>query len=224
MSSYVFLGGRRAQGFGVPAAFGFLTGLLVGCSSPQLVPVSPMSGGTARAESEGIAVEAEPAARDEPSYLPADIEPLKVTIRNDSGRGIHIDLEAIELVGPSQTLATVSPLAIEPLPPITGLGLDPASPLTQAGPVGVDLRLQGSYFGPQRPFEYGPQRLAARQAEIAAKAFDGGYIDSGDTQVGFLYFKAPYSAGERLTLVIPVRTGQGSGALTTLTLAFVVEG
>jgi hypothetical protein len=200
-----------------------LAASLLGCSSTQLVPESPVDGGLARAESAGIVVQADADAHDGPAYLPADIEPVKLRIHNGSGRGIHVSLDAIELAANGRESAAIPPQSIEPLPPITPMGFVPTYPMTHSGPAGVDLRLSSLYHDPRRELAFGPGALAARQAELVSKAFVGGFIDSGETREGFAYFAEPRGDVERLEVVVPVHTGQGSGALTTIMLPFVVE-
>jgi hypothetical protein len=178
----------------------------------------------ALAKSEGIAVEANAESRDRPAYLPRNIEPVQLTIRNQSDRGIHVDVDSIELVGAIHPVAA-SPQSIRPLAPVNSIGLDPASPLLQPGSAVLDPRLPGyAYYMVGRPLNSWDHRFEARQTEIVAKAFDGGYIDAGETQTGFLYFKGPHDDGQKLDLVIPVHTGEGSGTLTTIELPFVVKG
>jgi hypothetical protein len=201
--------------------------VVLGCSTPQLVPQLPANGTLALAQSKGIAVEANAESHDRPAYLPGNIEPVKLTIRNDSDHGIHVDVDSIELVGAAHPVAA-NPQSIRPLPPINSLGLDPASALYQPGAGVVDARSPGygyyGYYGMRPPMSYWDHQFEARQTEIVAKAFDGGFIDAGETQTGFLYFKGPYKDGQKLDLVVPLHTGQGSEALTTIELPFIVEG
>jgi len=199
---------------------------VAGCSSPQLVPVTPSDSGTAWAQSEGVSVEVDGDAGGSPIYLPADIEPLRITIHNASDRGIHVSLDSIELTRGHFALAAVEPNTIEPRPYVTGMGLDPASPFAHSGPgaVGIDLRLATQYPALHRELTFGDSGMDVRRHEIIRKAFPDGFIEAGQTREGFVYFEdIPKSKGQ-LNLVIPVHTGQGSGATTTLTVPLEVKG
>ena len=228
MRSYSFSFGRQVPALRASAAVGLVTGVLLGCGTPQLVPQLPANGTLAQVESEGIAVEANAESRDRPAYLPRNVTPVQLTIRNESDHGIHVDVDAIELLGAAHPVAA-SPQSIRPLAPINSLGLDPASPLLQPGSATADSRSLGYGYGfydyaRRPPLSYWDHQFEASQTEIVAKAFDGGFIDAGETVTGFLYFKGPYHEGQKLELVIPIHKGQGSGALTTIELPFVAEG
>lgn len=200
--------------------------LAAGCSTIQLVPVTPSGSGTAQVQSDGVSVEVDGDAEGSPIYLPADIEPVRITIHNASDRGIHVSLDSIELAHGDFALAAVEPKAIEPRPYVRGMGLDPASPFVQAGPgaAGIDLRLATQYPALQRELSFGDTGVDSRRAEILSKAFADGFIEAGQTREGFIYFEdIPEGAG-LLNLIIPVHTGQGSGALTTLTVPLQVKG
>lgn len=218
--------GHRLRGAVVRAGVALsVIALAAGCSSPQLVPVTPSGSGTARVQSDGIAVEVDGDAGGSPIYLPADIEPVRITIHNASDRGIHVSLDSIELAKGDFALAAVEPTSIEPRPYVRGTGLDPASPFVQPGPgaVGIDLRLATQYPALQRELSFGDTGVDARRAEIISKAFPDGFIEAGQTREGFVYFEDIPKTGQ-LNLIIPVHTGQGSGAMTTLTVPLQVEG
>lgn len=220
---------RRSRGEAVVRAGVALSAIslaIAGCSSPQLVPVTPSGSGTAWVQSEGVSVGVDGEAGGTPRYLPAGIAPLRITIRNASDRGIHVALDSIELAKGDVAFFALEPKSIEPRPYVTGTGLDPASPFVQPGPgaVGIDLRLATQYPALQRELAFGDTSVDTRRAEIISMAFADGFIEAGQTREGFVYFEdIPKSAGQ-LNLVIPVHTGQGSGAVTTFTVPLEVKG
>jgi hypothetical protein len=206
--------------------FSALAAGIVACSTPQLVPVTPSGSETALVQSEGVAVEVDGRGEGTPAFLPANIEPVRVVIHNGSERGIHVSLDSIELAKDNVALSPVAPRDIEPLPYVTGTGLDPASPFAQSGvgPVGVDIRLATEFPAVYHQLTMGDTGVDMRRAEIIDKGFADGFIEAGQTREGFVYFENVPTHVQQLNLIIPVHTGQGSGAMTTLTVPLEVKG
>jgi hypothetical protein len=201
--------------------------LVAACSSAELVPVTPSGSGRAVVQSDGVSVEVDGDAGGSPVYLPMYVEPVRIAIHNGSDRGIHVSLDAIELTrNDVVSLSPVAPKDIEPRPYVRGTGLDPASPFAQTGPgsVGIDVRLATEYPAVYRGLTMGDTGIDVRRAEIIDKAFTDGYIEAGQTREGFVYFENVPTNADRLNLVIPVHTGQGSGTMTTLTVPLEVKG
>ena len=222
MNSVVTLAGRNWRLGGSLAVW--LTALAAsGCSSPQLIAESPDDTSTVRAEAEGVAVEADAESGDRPKFLPSDVEAVKLVIHNRSERGVHVSADDIELAGSGQSITQITPQSIDPLPPVRTIGSNPAWPTAPNG-TPIDFRMAAQYQDPAMEQIYGERDMSARRAEISSKAFPGGYIESGKSLQGFVYFPEPRSKdkAKSLDLVVPVHTGEGSGAVVTLELPFKV--
>lgn len=201
----------------------FLFGAVVSsaCSSTELIAQSPDDSSTVRAEAAGVAAEADAESGDRPQSLPSNVEAVKLVIHNKSDRGIHVSADDIELSGSGHQVTQITPQSINPRPPVQAIGSNPAWPQAPNG-TPIDMRMAAQYQDPALQNIYHDRDLSARKAEISGKAFTGGYIESGKSLQGFVYFPAPSSKAKNLDLVVPVHTGEGSGAVVTLELPFAV--
>ena len=63
----------------------------------------------------------------------------------------------------------------------------------------------------------------AAKREIVEEAFDGGYIDSGETEHGFVYFEKPPKDVDRLRLRVTVHKKDGATPVEVLEIPYSVK-
>jgi hypothetical protein len=74
-----------------------------------------------------------------------------------------------------------------------------------------------SYSNAEDAKSFDPQRRA-----LQSSAFEGGFVAPGATERGLIYFPAPTRSGERLTLRVRVRSGDGV-PLQVLEIPYTLE-
>jgi hypothetical protein len=202
-------------------------GLLVSCSTMQLVPVDPTSGNQALAVGSGVEVRADASMLERPWTVPEAYTPLHLLVRNTGAWPVYVALDDIHLTGQGRVEGAVPPIDILPRQQVASLGLDPGSPFvflqrTNAGP-----RLGHSESVIVEPPvsslpSWSRERERGRQ-EILRSAFSDGPIGQGETRAGLVYFRSvPRDAG-RLTLRIAVRPSKESAPTSVLEIAYAVR-
>jgi hypothetical protein len=191
------------------------------CAPPRLVadPTAPAVH-TARLAGGDIVVRAEVGGKKPTESLPRNLTPIKITITNTTGRGIHVDLEEILLSGKDGAIQSVR---IEDIhlwrpEPTVGLlpGAPPVLPLVSTRAM-RNLRLGSpEYFTLVRGKH--PEKKLVEQS-----ALQSGYIESGQTISGYVYFEQVFDADQRVKLQVRVRSGAQSGTLTDTAIPFAVE-
>lgn len=209
-----------------------LLGVLGACAAPELVPLVPSEDGVATVQESGVALSAEVQAGSH--VVPSSLTPIKISVTNNAAEPVYVALEDIELelVAEGVTSEAVPPQRIKPRRP-PGLGIDPASPYASQSPTsgsGVAPQGGGSVMEPSTAYATGtgsadpvaPGEPAGRR-EIVEQAFDGGYIDSGETEHGFVYFEKPSREVGRLRLRVTVHKKDGATPVEVLEIPYSVK-
>jgi hypothetical protein len=201
--------------------------LVSGCSSVKLVPVAAAAPGLSVAASSGVEVRADTRAA-APSAVPPNLTPVRLSVTNRSDRPVYVQLQDIELHGPSHELSAVPPRSIEPRHRIASLGLDPASPFVveqsvegvgpHAGRTESVLLEPG--IGTGTAPTYAPGKTDRARAELLESSFEGGAIQSGQTREGFIYFRQLPEHADRLTLQVGVRPAPDHAPATVLQIPY----
>lgn len=178
------------------------------CSSATLVPLNAEDG-IASVRQGQLELRAE--VRSGSYDVPDSITPIRIWVHNSSATGVYVTLHDISLVSDGSTSKPLDPSQLRPRP--RSLGLDPTSPFVApaqgavgAAPVpetGAGAPVT-SYSNTADATPFDPQRRA-----IQSSAFEGGFVAPGATERGMVYFPAPTRSGERLTLRVRVRSGDG---------------
>lgn len=226
---------RRTSLAFVPRPDGVLIAIIVAggaavascVSSAALVPLVPHEDGVAVVEQSGIVLSAEVKQLYE---VPPDVTPIRISIQNNAGRGIYVELDDIELEGAAHTFRVLPAEEIRPRRPV-GLSMDPASPYASAqGAAALQYGLPGGTgsfnVDPALAYASGDGWRSRTSRELVMSAFDGGYIDIGESQHGLVFFKTTPEVSGRLTLRVRVHAGSGSAPLETLEVPYTysVEG
>lgn len=208
---------------------GALSCLLCACASPELVPQVPSEGGVASVQQSGVELSAE--VQSPGHLLPASLTPIEIAIENTAGEPVFVALDDIELelVEKGVSSEAVLPQRIKPRAPL-GLGIDPTSPYASQSPTsgsGVAPQGGGSVMEPSTAYATGTGRGGpavsgdpAAQREIVERAFAGGYIGSGETQRGWVYFETPPDGVERLRLRVRVHKKDGATPVEVLEIPY----
>lgn len=194
---------------------------LAACALPKLVadPAAP-SVHHARLDQGTIEVRAE-VGRKPTEALPRNLTPIRITIKNTSDRGIHVSLEEILLSESKGRLRIVPIDDIHLWRPEPTVGLLPGAPPSVAGLVPFqtkkNLRIGSpEYFTAVRGKH--PEKKVVEQS-----SFKGGYIESGQTVSGYVYFEPVSGEDGKVKLEVKVRSGAQSGVLTETEIPFAVE-
>lgn len=210
-----------------------LLGALCACASPNLVPEVPNKDGVAVVEESGVQLRAE--VQKGSAVAPSTLTLIKISVKNNAAEPVYIALEDIELelVDAGVTAEAVPPQRITPRRP-PGLGIDPASPYASQSPTsgsGVAPTGGGSVMEPSTA--YTTNTIAGRppssadsaaQRELVEGAFEGGYIDSGETEHGLVYFENPPEDVDRLRLRVRVHKKNGATPVEVLEIPYAVKG
>jgi hypothetical protein len=208
----------------VKAAWSFAAGFawFAACAPPKLValPSSPAVH-LAKLDQGAIEVRAEVGGRKPTEALPPNLTPIKITIKNTTNQGIHVSLDEILLSEANRSLRIVPIEDIHLWRSEPTIGLPPGSPLSVSGLVLLrtkkDLKLGSpEYFTATRGKH--PEKKVVEQS-----AFKGGYIESGQTISGYVYFEPVTGEDGRVRLEVRVRSGAQSGTLTETEIPFAVE-
>jgi hypothetical protein len=233
MASRTMVGQSRKLNAGLFGAGVALAALLAGCASEQLVPLGASDNGEAKQTEGGVVVRAK--VRPPHYYLPNSVTPMRITVHNGSPDGVYVDLEDIMLVADGRAMTPLPPLSIEPRDPMPSVGLDPASPFTPSAPINttaIPSAERGTAQGPGSLYEPSVVRPGASQemfrqrarAELARDAFTGGFIDSGQSRQGLVFFSKPPKGTEHVDLQVKARSGEGSGPAVVVEIPYTVEG
>lgn len=221
---------RRTHLSTIPRLDGALIALAIaggaaaeGCvSSAALVPLVPHADGVAVVEKAGIVLSAE--AKPGLLQVPPDVMPIRISIENKADNGIYVDLADIQLEGAANTFVLLAAEDIRPRRPV-GLSMDPASPYASAqGAAALQYGLPGGTANfnvdPTLGYTSGDGWRSITSRELVMSAFEGGYIDVGESQRGLVFFKTTPDASGRLTLRVRVRAGSGSAPVETLEIPY----
>ena len=207
---------------------GGLMCVLSACASQEIVPVVPNKDGVAVVEESGVQLSAE--VQEGSAIVPGSLTPIKISIKNNAAEPVYVALEDIELelVDGGATAEAVPPQRIKPRRP-PGLGVDPASPYASQSPTsgsGVAPPGGGAVMEPSTAYGTGKGPAAAdpaAQREIIEQAFHGGYIDSGKTEQGLVYFQNPPGGVDRLRLRVRVHKKDGATPVEVLEIPYSVK-
>ena len=226
---------RRTSPLSVPQVRGSLltivaAALVASCaSSVALVPLVPHEDGVAEVEQSGVVLRAK--AKPGLPQLPPDVIPIRISVENKSEDGIYVDLDDIQLEGTTRTFVLLPAVGLRPRPPV-GLTMDPASPYASAqGAAALQYGLPGNGVGafsmdPALAYSSGDGWRSPASRDLVMSAFNGGFIDAGESQHGLVFFRAASEATGPLTLRVRVHRGSGSAPVETLEIPYTysVEG
>lgn len=191
-------------------------------SSAALVPLVPNDDGVVVVEQSGIVLSAE--VKPGLQQVPHDVMPIRISIENKADSGIYVDLADIELSSAERTFEVLSAEEIQPRRPI-GLSMDPASPYASAqGAAAVQYGTPGGVgafnMDPGLASSSGDGWRSSTSRELVMSAFNGGFIDIGESRHGLVFFKTTPDVSGRLTLRVRVHEGSGSAPLQTLEIPY----
>lgn len=209
---------------------------LCGCGHGVLVPASSakvISGAPKAAfqEAAGVTCSADTGAWPERAARPPDtVVPVKVRVRNRSGKPIRLLAEDFVLTGKSGKKyrpIPVLPLAAEDLPRLNPVYASEkfyvaprfraAYPTLEPWSAGLE-RDQALY---DRQFDrWGKQRPTLQMTRMALPE---GVLDDGGLISGFLYFESPLDDEDRVTFEADFAPGEGSGTVASIEIPFRVR-
>jgi hypothetical protein len=156
--------------------------------------------------------------------VPDTITPIQIWVHNSSATGVYLALHDISLVADGRSTEPLDPSELQPRP--LGLGLDPASPFVapSQGAVGAAPVPESGVGAPVSPYPNAPDSapLDPQRRALQSSAFEGGFIAPGATERGMIYFPAPTRSGEKLTLRVRIRSGDGV-PLQVLEIPYTLE-
>ena len=205
-----------------PLCFLLAAGLFAGaCTSATLVPVNAQDGIASVRHGE---LELRAEVQSGSHNLPDTITPIQIWVHNSSTRGVYVALHDISLVADGSATEPLEPSELQPRP--LGLGLDPASPFVASsqGAVGAAPVPESGVGAPVSPYANGrdSEPLDPQRRAIQSSAFEGGFVAPGATERGMIYFPAPTRSGEKLTLRVRIRSGDGV-PLQVLEIPYTLE-
>jgi hypothetical protein len=194
-------------------------------SATDLVPLVPSQDGVVVVADSGLELSAK--AQTGSHAVPRTLLPIKISIRNLAPAGVYVSLDDIELELEGEgTAEAVPPTRIKARRPI-GLGIDPASPFASQAPTsGTAAAAPGGGAIPETTVGYAAGKSAVVdpvKREILDTAFWGGYIDTGETEEGVVYFAKPPEDVSRLRLRVRVRPRGSSAPVRTLIIPYSVQ-
>jgi hypothetical protein len=201
-------------------------GVLLGCSSVQLVPLVATRGSQAWVVSSGLEVRAD--AREHPASVPSSFTPVHLSVHNTGAQPIYVALDDIDLAAPGRALDAVPAGNVPINPRVASLGLDPGSPFVirqHTGGSGPRIGRSESVLLEPHPGSSptGSAGVDSSRQEIARSAFQGGLIGAGETRQGFVYFRSVPRDAERLTLRVGVRGAPESAPASVVEIAYAVR-
>jgi hypothetical protein len=219
----------------LPAAAAFLAscghGALAPASSAALVPNAP---NVAFAVAEGVRCSANVGAwNGREGALPESVVPVKVRIKNDSGKAIRVLYEDFALLGrkgrsyrpiPVLPLDNEARKRVQPMIPMyasTGFFVAPRFHDVYAtldpwpAPLQRDEALHGDLL--RRWGKNAPDRQTIREA------LPEGVLDNGGIVTGFLFFESPLDREDRVTFQADFDAGDGQQKVASIEIPFRVE-
>jgi hypothetical protein len=191
------------------------------CTSATLVPVSAEDGIASVQQGQlELRAEVQSGSHD----VPDTITPIQIWVHNSSATGVYVALHDISLVANGSAAEPLEPSELRPRP--LGLGLDPASPFVASsqGAVGAAPVPESGMGAPPSPYPNArdSEPLDPQRRALQSGAFEGGFIAPGATERGMIYFRAPTRSGEKLTLRVRIRSGDGV-PLQVLEIPYTLE-
>jgi hypothetical protein len=196
------------------------------CASlTELVPLVPSRDGVAVVADSGLELSAK--AQPGSHAIPLTLVPIQISIKNLAPTGVYVSLDDIELELEGEgTAEAVPPTRIKARRPV-GLGIDPSSPFASQAPTsGTAVAAPGGGAIPETTVGYAAGKSAVIdpvKREILDTAFWGGYIDTGETEEGLVYFARPPDDVARLRLRVRVRPRGSSAPVRTLEIPYSVQ-
>lgn len=203
-------------------------GVLVPAPSAQIISGAPNAAYSAAA---GVGCSADVGAWPERAKeVPAQVVPVKIRVRNQSGHAIRLLAEDFTLVGKSGRSyrpVPVLPLAPDDLPrfnPIYAATKFYVAPIFRNAyptlePWSSQLARDDGLY--QRQFRrWGKQ---SPTLEMIRMALPEGVLDDGGVISGFLFFESPLSDEDRVTFQADFEQGDGSGKVASVEIPFRVR-
>jgi hypothetical protein len=165
--------------------------------------------------------------------LAGDVVPVKVWIKNGSGRAIRLLAEDFVLVGKSGH--SYRPIPVLPLGDAEGPAPRDVEPMYASSKFYVAPRLHGVYptLEPWRTPLQRDEQLYDRQyrrwgkhrptVEMIRMALPEGVLDDGGMISGFLYFENPVDEESRVTFQADFGRDDGSGTVAAVEIPFRVD-
>jgi hypothetical protein len=229
----------KSRSIGVAAVCG-LGQLIAGCAWRHLVPADSARRVDGRpdaalAEASGVRVSADPGAWDGSMTVAQELTPVRLSIRNDSGRPISVPRLEIMLAGSTRKLPALAPGKISArtvTAESSSKGAMTAGPaanqpeeiaMNRPGPVDRPQadNFQGAGHGELARNAPSPKEVAV-QEELQRAALPEGAVQSGQELAGFVYFARLPKDFDRADLRIVIRDGSGK-PFTTLSIPFTVK-
>jgi len=208
----------------------------IGCGHGALVPAPAakvISGapGAAFSEAAGVRCSADVGAWPERARKPPDrVVPVKVRVRNQSGRAIRLLAQDFVLVGKSGR--TYRPI---PVLPLDGESLPRLNPIYASTNFYVAPRFRDAYptLEPWSGRLDRDEALYDRQfgrwenlrptMEMIRMALPEGVLGDGGLISGFLFFESPLSAEDGVTFQADFERGDGTGTVASVEIPFRVR-
>jgi hypothetical protein len=203
-------------------------GALVPAPSAQVIAGAPKA---AYSENDGVGCSADVGAWPERAKQPpVEVVPVKVRIRNNSGKAIRLLADDFVLVGKSGHRYRPVPVL-----PLDGATRPRVNPTFASMKFYVAPRLSGAY----PTLDPWATRLARDEAaydrqfrrwgkeqpttEMIRMALPEGVLDDGGLISGFVYFESPLDEEDRVTFQADFEQGDGSGTVASVEIPFRVR-
>ena len=220
--------GLLAVGWTGLGASGCGHGALVPAPSAQVIAGAPKA---AYSENDGVGCSADVGAWPEGGRQPpAEVVPVKVRIRNKSGKAIRLLAEDFVLVGKSGHKYRPIPVL-----PLDGGSLSPLNPIYGSSKFYVAPRFHDAYptLEPwstrlerddalyERQFHrWGKERPTTAMIRMALPE---GVLDDGGLISGFVFFESPLDDEDRVTFQADFAQGDGSATVASVEIPFRVR-
>jgi hypothetical protein len=203
-------------------------GALVPAPSAQVIAGAPKA---AYSENDGVGCSADVGAWPERAKQPpVEVVPVKVRIRNNSGKAIQLLADEFVLVGKSGHRYRPVPVL-----PLDGGNRVAVNPIFASMKFYVAPRLRGAYptLDPwatrlsrdEADYDRQFRRWGKAQptTEMIRMALPEGVLDDGGLISGFVYFESPLDEEDRVTFQADFEQGDGSGTVASVEIPFRVR-
>jgi hypothetical protein len=206
-------------------------GALAPASSARVVADAPTA---AFSVAEGIRCSANVGAwNGREGELPRFVVPVKVRIKNDSGKPIRVLYEEFALLGKKGR--SYRPIPVLPIDDQARKAVQPMSPMYASTGFFVAPRFHDVY-ATLDPWSVPLQRDEARYGELFSRwgkhppdrqtlreALPEGVLENGGILTGFLFFESPLDREDRVTFQADFDAGDGQQKVASIEIPFRVE-